>query len=82
MTRYFVAANFWLATTLLVLLGQRFERSSPTYYSFFGQAWMTPTTYNVVLLLCGTVSVVFFGMTWTTRSNRAPSRKPDDDPGV
>jgi hypothetical protein len=70
MTRYFVAGNFWLTFALVLFLGQRSERSGPRYYSFFGGAWLSPTSYFLVTLFCAALAATFFVLTWRTRSSR------------
>jgi hypothetical protein len=71
MTRYFVAANFWLVFAVVTILGRTFERSSPTMVSFFhiGQ-WFYPGTYTLIVTAMFVVSAVFFILTCKTRKNR------------
>ncbi|MES2790979.1 MAG: hypothetical protein V4719_15310 [Planctomycetota bacterium] len=68
MTRYFAAANFWLAFAMLTILGRSIERSNPTLYSFFhsGQ-WFTPDGYTGIVIAPFALSVFFFVLTWNTR---------------
>jgi hypothetical protein len=76
MMRYFVAGNFWLAIALAAFTGQTWERSNPTRYSFFGVGgWMTPTSYNLILLLCLALAAVFFSMAWKRRQIKASAFK-------
>ena len=60
MTRYFVAGNLWLAISLVLILGRKFERSEPTMYSFFGVGqWLYPGSYNLLILVCIALGIGF-----------------------
>ena len=83
MLRYFVAGNAWLFFGVLTVLGQGVARTSPTYHTFFGQGWISPTTYSTVQAFAFGAGAFLIWRGWgsnAARGKRAAS--PHDDLGV
>ena len=57
MLRYFVASQFWLFITLLLVFGQGTARVNPTYYNVFGIGWLSPAFFWLVVIVCGLISL-------------------------
>jgi hypothetical protein len=59
-----MTGNLWLLAALLLVIGRKFARDSPTMYSFFGIGdWMYPMSYNVLTIGCVILSVGCFALT-------------------
>ena len=62
-TSLFIAGNFWLFTALVLFLGEKWERSEPTRYSFAGLgAWLSPESYSGLVYGCLFVAAVCFAL--------------------
>ncbi|MFO0916856.1 MAG: hypothetical protein U0872_00875 [Planctomycetaceae bacterium] len=68
MTRYFVAANFWLLIAMLLILGRTVERQDPTFYSFFHGQSFSPEVYGFFVLVSAGLAVCYFVLSWQTRN--------------
>ena len=74
--RYFLAANFWLFVTLLLIVGRTFERDLPTRYSIFHLGrWFSPGTYWLLVAFPFVVSLCFF-IVCKKQAERKPNEKP------
>lgn len=61
MIAYFVAGNFWLFVTLLLIVGRENMRSQPDMVAWFGMGnWFYPGTYGFLVFVVLLISVFFF----------------------
>jgi hypothetical protein len=73
-----IVGNLWLLAAVALLLGKTVARTQPVMYSFFDiGAWLYPSTYNVIVMFCGLLSLGFFAFAWRGRPGHAvsPRRK-------
>jgi hypothetical protein len=74
---YFITANLWLALAYVVFMGQRWERSEPARYSFFGIGHpLSPTEYNFLVGAPVVMALICFILFARTRANHQPKRGP------
>jgi hypothetical protein len=71
MTRYFIAANIWLAFGVIAILGCT-NRNTETFAmsSFFNGPGIPAASYTVIEYTLFVMSAFFFLLTWKTRKNR------------
>jgi CBS-domain-containing membrane protein len=68
MTRYFIAANVWLALAIVAILGCT-NRSTEHYAmsSFFSGPAIGASSYTFIEFVLFALSAFFFVLTWMTR---------------
>jgi hypothetical protein len=70
MTRYFIAANFWLVFGIVAIFGDTNATmmSSPAQMSsFFGKGYIYSSAYTFIEVAMFIASASFFVLTWMTR---------------
>jgi hypothetical protein len=56
----FTMGNVWLMIAVAIWLGRDAVRYAPTRYAFFGVGgWHTPFTYNLAVVACVIIGIVF-----------------------
>jgi hypothetical protein len=70
MTRYFIAANLWLFSAVVAILGNTnvsIIPDLPPESAFFGLGRVHTSTYTLMVLAMFAASATFFILTWKTR---------------
>jgi len=79
-TPFWFLGHLWLLAFVLLCLGRKVARTGPVRYHFFGiGGWLEPFTYNVILGVCLSASVLCFFWAWRqakTQIAKLPSGQP------
>jgi len=70
MTRYFIAANFWLVFGIVAIFGDTnatMMGSPAQMSSFFGRGEIYSSAYRFIEVIMFVASALFFVLTWMTR---------------
>jgi hypothetical protein len=70
MLRYFIAGNLWAFVAIVLTLGRRPWRTSPTRYEFLGFGSLDPTSYNLIIVFCVAAAAIFFLLAWKTEQKK------------